>query len=159
MDSDKTIEELFRAEFRRLLGRLAPDYDRRYAQLTALRHVAHEEIAQALQPVFDQRLHEMPQSDLESKRQLCSWANDQLKTLGLAVRCEKTGRPGILVANPYRVGDQGGRYRLELRDEGGRMSRSYSGNNLPPLRLMEHSIRREPFAAKYRQTPESDRSR
>ncbi|MBE7506230.1 MAG: hypothetical protein HS101_08075 [Planctomycetia bacterium] len=86
----------------------------------------------------------MPQNTLAEKRRLASWINHELRHLGLAIRCDPSGLPGILVAMPGR-GDreEASRFRVEARDEDGRRFQSSSLGWAPRLELVEDPARRE----------------
>jgi hypothetical protein len=139
-----------------LIAGLPDDYDARAAALATLRRVTHEEIAAALEPALNRRLEAMPHDDLMAKRELAIWTNEQIKRLGLAIRCKRTGRPAILLGAADKAGDTEGRFRLELRDEDNRVIRTLSKRRLPHLELMEHPVRAESFSARYRRRTQSE---
>ena len=130
--------------------KLPKQYESAFARLQAASTTFHKELALAFEPLFNQKLREMPHDDLESKRRVCTWANEQLRMLGLTIRCPTTQRPAILVAIGSGESENAGRFRLETRDPDGRVARTVSSADVPELNLMEQPVREESFARSYR---------
>lgn len=130
------------------LGRSAANYDAVYAGVLDLRHQMQSGLATALQDVFNARLGEMPKTDYRQKQALASWVNSQLRELGFAIQCPKTGRPAILIADLRDAEDQQGRFRLEIRTVEGRRIRTMSATELPSLTLIEDEPRAEGLSKK-----------
>lgn len=127
------------------------DYNGQVERLRALRSSFHEELAAAFEPIFNAALEAAPHEDLESKRALCTAANDTLKSLGLAIRCPRTGQPVIMVADNRYEGDEAGRFRLEMRARSGHhATRTLSSPTLVQFELMEDPARPEPLARRHR---------
>lgn len=77
---------------------------------------ARQEVAAALEPSLNQRVHNQVQGTCDEKRFVAHWVNTDLASLGLAVSDPLTGRPSRLVI----VADvEGGRWRFAFRDKEG----------------------------------------
>lgn len=124
--------------------------EQRLNSLSESRRLFYEELAKASEAPLNAVIAEMDRGDLESRRALASWANERLRSLGLTVRCPRTGRPGILVVDTRDPNDTVGRYRIEVREPSGRMIRTVSARALPHLALMEDSPRSESFSRSFR---------
>jgi hypothetical protein len=112
------------------------------------RHDALAILAETLAPVLNAQLQSLPQETYEQKRSLASWTNHELHQLGLTIKCPRTGKPAILLADLRSQDDDTGRFRLEVRGDGSRRVRTYCGAELPDLELMEEPPRRETFAGR-----------
>lgn len=143
-------ERRFRRSLRELIELMPADYDRRSSGLRSLRHAFHDEIAVALAPAFNASLRERDQESLDSRRDLAVWAGEQLRALGLGVRCPRTHRPAHLTVDLRDRDDDKGRFRLEYRDESGRLVRTLSSAWLPEFVLVEQAPRLEVFARSFR---------
>lgn len=121
--------------------------DQRVKLLQALRNIFLEELAIVLTQPLNQYLRERVTDDLAERRELASTTNAWLRSLGLAIRCPRTGSPGILVVdfkNPQHPDVT--RFRIEIRDAHGRTRRHYTANALPDLELIPDTPRAEPLA-------------
>jgi hypothetical protein len=147
VEKEAEIKTRTRHAIRELIALCPDDNEGRSAAFLDMREAIHQEIAAALEPTLNKHLHSIDSSHAEAKRRLCTETNRQLRNLGLAIRDHRTGRPAILVADARTASDDKGRFRLELRDETGRIIRTLSSPTLPDhLELMEDSIREEPLA-------------
>lgn len=146
-----------RESLRDLLGDLPTGYESRAARISALRRVVHDEIAKALEPVFNDKLQTMPHATLAEKRELAAWANDELRRLGLAIKCHSTGKPAILLASQDRATDTAGRFRMETRLGQGRTTRTLNTRELQRFDLMPDAPRIEPLATRFRRGRGDDR--
>lgn len=113
------------------------------ARLKELRNLVHKHIAYVLEPVLNHELSRRPHNTLTEKQDLTRWANSQMRSLGVAVQCPKTGEPAILRAGVD--GGEGGRFQVELIDQSRGRSRTVSSSTLFPIQLMPHPERREPL--------------
>ncbi len=112
----------------------------------ALRQELVAALAAAVQPRLNAHLRSMPHETYGEKQALATWVNHELHNeLGLAIRCPRTGRPAILIADTRDGKDVQGRFRLEVHDERGRKARTYTASALPDLELMADPPRRESF--------------
>lgn len=145
VESEQDSEQVWRQAIRERVGGLAAEPKARLNALVNVRRVFQEEIAAAAEPALNAALVTEDRGDLQSRRELCSWANWQLRELGLAIR-DRTGRPAILLADPKDAGDDIGRFRLEHRDSDGRVAKTLASRSLPSLALMADPPRAEPFA-------------
>jgi hypothetical protein len=120
-----------------------------YAAVAAWQKELHSAIQALLierfEPAFNAQLASMPQATREEKKELCRWANAELRSLGLAIRCPKTGHAAILHTDlGYRP--EAGCFQLELtgQEHGRRRTRTFV--SLIPLELMPASPRVDPLA-------------
>lgn len=157
MDETDNLPE-WRRVVRQHLAAQTGSLDERLAALLDARRAFHAELAAAATPVLNAMLQQRDDGLLESRRKLCSWVNETLRMFGLAIRCPKTGVPSIVIANPRDQDDDRGRFRLEHRDEAGRVARTFSSVDTPALDLMEDPPRREALA-RHPPPPPSPRTR
>lgn len=135
-------------------------YDASKTAVLELIHSFKGSIAKAIERPLNEQIRKMPRSNLEEKQSLGVWVNEQLRELGLAIRCPKTDRPSTLVADQRDPSDEVGRFRLANQKEGGGFTRTFSSVELPALELMEDSQRREPGAEYHKkQREETKRGR
>jgi hypothetical protein len=129
---------------------LQQSYPENFSQLLnsarELRTAFHVSAASFLQKPFNVHLQSMPHETYEQKQAMASWANSQLRQLGLAIKCPKTGKPAILLADIKDANAVAGRFRLETRDDSGKRVRTLSSRVLPKFELMEDQVREEPLA-------------
>lgn len=144
--SDKSKELKWSSAIRDVLSELPVNYEESHRLLSAFRSVVLDEMAATLQPRLTKHLSQIPQETYVQKQAVASWVNHELRSLGLAIRCPKTGKPAILVADLRGDDDSGSRFRLEIRADDGRRTRTYSSKELPALDLMADAVREEPFA-------------
>ncbi len=118
-----------------------------YVELTqdleGLNHDFRREIAARLEPAMNAHVSAMPHDTYDEKKSLAKWVNEELRKYGLAVKCPKTGNPGLLVASP---GDnpETGRFQIDILTPDGKRKRTFSSVSLPTLELTEASARRSP---------------
>lgn len=128
----------------------------RLAALERLREIFHAELAAAAAPAFNATLKQMDRRNIESRRELSSWANTTCRTLGLAIK--SNGRPAIMVTERGGMHDTEGRIRLDSRDATG-ARRTSSSASLPTVELMFDPPRVEPLSRSYRRRTENDPTR
>lgn len=156
--TNDNLDDARRRAIHGLLATTAGDSEHRLEELQAVRQLFHDELASAAQPALNAVLREKDRDDVDARRGLCSWANKQLRLLGLAVN-DGTGRPSILIADSRDAEDLVGRYRLEHRDSSGRAIRTLTSATLPDLTLMPDPPRTESLARGFRKWPKDDPSR
>ncbi len=122
------------------------EFDRVFAEAKHVLSAAKESIIGWLTPALNVQLGRMPHVSYKEKQEAASWANHHLRELGLAIRCPKTGRPAILVADERGGEYNVSRFRLQIRDEHGHAKRTWSSQDVPTLQLMEDDPREEPIA-------------
>lgn len=142
-DHDSPSDLLLRRVIRTALSEGSREYEAVAHRVTRVRHLVHEELAAALSGPFASKLRQMDRRDLESRRELAAWANDQTRTWGLAIRCPATGAPSILIADARDEEGSPGRLRLQHRDHDGRVIRTCGSTSLPKFVLMEDLPRKE----------------
>lgn len=133
-----------------LASGLPADYEEFTAAARALGRCFHCELATAMQPRLNSHLRTLPSDTYAEKQYIATWVNEQLRELGLAIRCPKTGKPANLIADVQAGEDSASRFRLDVRtDEGGR-TRTFSSRDLFDLELMEDATRQEPLSRRFR---------
>lgn len=135
-DSDPTTQQL--RTLRELIQSLAkdarPGYDSVASRMLQLQGVFRTEAAAALSEPLNTKLSEMPSETYEHKKRIAAFANAELRQFGLAVRCPRTGQPGVLQANPGGHSETG-RFRIEVLDALGQRRHHTSAVELPELSL------------------------
>jgi hypothetical protein len=124
------------------------DWPAAASQGKELLSLAKRLVAHRLAVPLNARLQKQPQDSYQEKQEIVSWVNKELRELGLAIRCPRTGRPAILVADFRDNADDSSRFRFESRNDDNRRTRTFSGNHLTDLVLIEDELRPEPFAKK-----------
>jgi hypothetical protein len=109
-------------------------------------HLAQRMLAERLVPHFQRFVKEQPHATYEEKQRLALRVNELLGSVGLAVECPNTLRPGMLVADVGGRDGAASRFRLDTRDESGKRARSWGGRDLSGLRIIPDVSRREPLA-------------
>lgn len=122
-------------------------YEALRQRLIDARKLFHELLAERLTPAFNGHLAALPHETLEEKQALTRHANAEMRSLGLAIKCPRTGRPAMLHADRGRDPDTG-RFQVALIGSDGERARTVSANSLLALELMGHPERRE-GAAQY----------
>jgi hypothetical protein len=149
-EPDEPIKDAWLEEFGKMLSELPLDYAGFSKRATAMSHGFRAELAKAMEPRLNQYLRTLPSETYAEKQSLCSWVNGQLHDLGLAIRCPRTQRPAILVADVQGGPDSASRFRLDIRTESGQRTKTLSARQLPSLDLMEDEVRPEPIAKRTR---------
>ena len=114
-------------------------------ELTEMRRIFHEELAQRLQPSFGRWAEAQKFPAYESKQVFLRKANDFLAVLGLGFWDERSQSTGILVSS--RRGMERGAFQLEIRDGHGGAAPAWTSAELPPLRLAPRAERLRPSTA------------
>lgn len=134
------------------------DYASLKARLDAENAAFRGKLAAELAPALNARIQEMPHETYEQKKALANWVNEQLDSLGLAVKCPKTQLPARL------HGDTGswpeiGRFQFQVATGKGRPTRTVSTDKLPVIELVDASSSKE-LQGDWRQTvgPKESRS-
>jgi hypothetical protein len=109
-----------------------------FEDLAVVKRLLHEDrihrerLAARLQKPFNEFLRSLPHGTYREKRALCILANLVLRKFGLALRCPKTGRSSLLVANPGHHANVG-RFQLVNQDQQGDRVRTISTPELPEV--------------------------
>lgn len=118
-------------------------------QLQEARELVHEEVSRRLEIPLREYLEGRPQGTIRERQNLSRELNADLRSLGIAIKCPRTGEPGILqIDSGYRPQ---GRYQILIHDDKG-YRRTVSATKLPVFELRPNHTRREPMAeywAKY----------
>jgi hypothetical protein len=143
-----------------LFHELPASYAERYLALTEIRHVFLQVLAENLQNCLNEHLKSIPEDTLAEKQALATWVNEQLRSLGLAVRCPKTNLPGILTADfKDSANNEVSRFRVEVRNERRGRFKSMAVNTLFDLTLMEDAQRQEALSRGFKTRDHEDRQR
>jgi hypothetical protein len=143
-DHDERAEAELRRAIQRIAGSETRPYEHTRARLASTSRIVREELAAILQPAINGQAAAMPHETYEEKKTLANWINRELRQLGLAIRCPRTGEPCLLQAGPARD-HVVGRFRLDYMDESGRRHSPSSSVSLPQLELMPDPQVHTPF--------------
>ncbi len=144
------IAELFRRAIAPKVEELPKDYASRREALTALNDATRVAIAKALEAPLNAHAATLPQDTYEDKKTLAKWINAELRQFGLALKCDRTDRPCILVGNPGNRPDVG-RFMLQYMDERGKLHHPLTSVTLPKLELMTDDLARATYPNKGRE--------
>jgi len=138
----------------RLLDLLTPRTGETYNMLKGrlAELVMRQEIASLFKARFNERLRESAHATFEEKKSLSKWANGELRDLGLAIRCQKTGEQAIILGVTRRDPAAGG-FRLEAVFADGSRRITTCFNNLVDLDLMPARPRISPFQSHASRAP------
>lgn len=138
---------------RRVLELLAAteptEYPAFFDHLLALAVAVREELAARLSSRLAAQVRAMPHETYAEKQELAKWVNGQLRQLGLAVRCPKTGRPAILLAD-HGPDPEKGRFQVQTVHD---RKRTLSSVGLPEFIPMPADLRQD-----YVKTPRKKKS-
>ncbi len=125
---------------RELLSAADPvEYPACFDHLLALAVAVREELAGRLGPRLLAHARSLPQAAYAEKQELAKWVNGQLRQLGLAVRCPKTGRAAILLAD-HGPNPEKGRFQVQTAHD---RKRTLSSVELPEFALMPADLRQD----------------
>lgn len=145
-DAQTTIQARLREVFRDLPA----SYADRYEMLLALRREFHLQLAAALEPAINAELDSRAKGTIEDARELATWANQQVKQLGLTAT-DNTGRPANLIANWSNGKHTAVSFRLHAWDEPtGKYYYTATEKNPLQLKLTGGVTRLESFSRSYR---------
>ena len=137
------------AKLRRITELVAPrdreTYGALHKRLAEARELFHDLLAERLTEGFNAHLASLPSQTMEQKQQLTRDANADLRALGLAVKCPKTGQPAVLHADRGNHPAEG-RFQVALISAESNRKRTLSSPQLFSVELMGHPTRREPLA-------------
>lgn len=128
----------------------AKDYRAVMQRMLSAREKFHYLLAESLCEAFNANVALMPQKTLAEKQALTRRANLDLRMLGLAIRCPKTGEPAMLLAD-QGYDSETGRFQLRLVQGAQQHRVTVSSRLLPRLDLMEAPLRREALAETWQQ--------
>ncbi|WP_145027834.1 hypothetical protein [Caulifigura coniformis] len=141
MESDLvTLNELLQI-------RADQDFTSVVEQLRRAREVFYEAVASRFEEPLQKHLRSLAQDSYEEKKTLARWINGELRNLGLAVKCPKTGLDSMLCVSRDRATSTGA---FRLRPFVDNTRRTVSSVELFPMHLTPHFERIEPFADKWR---------
>ena len=138
-------EEARRLAIKLLFEDLPVEFSQRLAAMVKLRDIFHEELAIAMTGPLNEHFNGLPQNTLAEKAQTASYINGVLRSIGLTIQDQKTRLPALLVADVQsstKGGQEISRFRLEVRDEGGRAKRPLCVRYLPELCFMQDHQRK-----------------
>lgn len=120
-------------------------FDARFTELMELRTRVHEHIAREFEPLLNAHVAQLPQSTAAEKQVLVRRVNDVIRALGLAIKCPKTGMPGMLHAD-HGANAPNGRFQIHVFGSSLGRARSMSARDLFQLTLIPDVSRRHPLA-------------
>lgn len=124
-------------QIRELLEKPADaDYDRLIVELRELSELTRQEMAERLAPALTQRVKSMRQLTYEDKQRVATWINNEIRPLGLAVKCPATGQPGILIVDLGGAAGDVSRFRVESHDASGKRIRKFLAGELHTIDLV-----------------------
>ena len=129
-----------------LFAALPAAYDECRNKMRDLNLAFKSELASTFQTRFNHHIQTLPQNSYAEKQALASLVNHELHELDLTIKCPKTGKPAILVADIKDGHDGTSRFRLEIRSDDGRKVRTRTSTQLFDLELMAAMPRAEGLA-------------
>lgn len=132
-----------------LVESLPPAYLEAHAAANALNQAFHTALGKAIEQRLNPFLANQPQKTLEEKKELAMHVNADLRVLGLAVRCPRTGAAAVLIADAGDMDDASSRFRIESREER-RKIRSTVSLKDPNLEICPDT----PFTSRHRRDKE-----
>ena len=125
-----------------IMGSDALGFDEKHKRALIIRDIVGAELAICIAPSLNKQITETECPTLSSKRELCSWINNHLRVIGLAIR-QPLG-PSIVIADPSGVDqNDSGRFRFETRDRNNEKTRSASMPSLSSIELVADRPRLE----------------
>jgi len=101
-------------------------------------------ICVVLSAALNEEASARPHSTYEEKKELSRWINAELRQFGLALKCDRTDRPCLLMGNPG--GRPGiGRFVFEYTDDTGKRHHPLTSVELPGLMLMPDDLTRSSY--------------
>jgi hypothetical protein len=136
-----------RAMIRRALEDPSAEYATVKSKITSLMTILREEAASAIHRPLNQAAAILPQSTYHEKKVLANWVNSEMRGMGLALRCPKSGEPSIIQAtvghNP-----EAGKFRLDYVDIDGRHRNQTVSVRLPVLDPMPDTTTHVPHRSR-----------
>jgi len=118
---------------------LNEDYRRASMRLSKAREIFHEEVANQIAGPLNSYLSFQPAGTRLQKQDLSRWLNAELRTLGIAIRCPRTGQPAFLRGGPGHKEDQS-RFQICLIASP-QLGRTVTIADLPSLSFMGNPMR------------------
>ena len=116
---------------------LPPGYEQFLSEVAKITEILLRALSSQTESRLNGYLKTAPKGTLADKRALASRVNRDLRELGLAIRCPVTGGESILLADARDVHDEeGGRFRIEHRDDSGRKYRTAISSDELNLQLV-----------------------
>lgn len=120
------------------------EFNTRRIACRTLHSMIRSAVVIAFEPVLNEMAQSLPQATYEEKKALAKWVNAEIRELGLAIRCPKTGLPGILRGHAGGIPGVG-RFHVEVTDAQGVQRRTVTSTTLPKLDLMPDDLARAPY--------------
>lgn len=138
----KSIDAKLR-RIEQLLGeRKRDDYESLRDRLTEARELFHDMLAERFTEAFNAHLAAQPQATFREKQALTRDANADLRALGLAIRCPRTGEPADFHADVGHKPAEG-RFMVALVSNDRDRKRTVSSQHLFQVELRGNPNRRE----------------
>lgn len=112
----------------------AGDYASISNRLRQARHLFHEHLADLVTEPLNRHLATLPHEELIQKQEISKWVNMELRTLGIAIRCPKTGEPAFL-SGTQSSDSAHGRFQIRVASDPN-FKRTCSSKDLFRLDLM-----------------------
>jgi len=132
-----------RAVVREFLRESPADYAGMKTRVDALTTMVREEAAAAIREPLNLYAAGLPHGTYTEKKVLANWVNAEMRRMGLALRCPKSGQPSIIQAtighNP-----EAGKFRLDYIDAEGRHRNQTASVQLPQLNPMPDTTTHTP---------------
>lgn len=141
---------------RPLTAEPASNYEAARIEAKLIKDAAIQKIISVVAPTVNARLQSMPSQSYDDKRSVCQWLNQELRELGIAIKCPKTGDPAALHASDDC--GIGGRFRLRVDTPRGEHP-TVSFAKLPTLSFVPARPRRESFVDYWSARRQSDSAR
>lgn len=146
------------AAIQSLFKNLPDGFQERHAALKAIRNEFHACLARHFEEAMNVYAQQLPQNTLDEKRTTASIINGLLRSVGLTIRNEN-GRAALLVVDTLGPADpEVSRFRLEWRDDGGKVHRTGTKQYLEELTLIQEHPWQEFWAKRLGRKPR-DRER
>lgn len=121
-------------------------YEQAVARLRIARQEFHEEMARQYQLAMDEYLPSKSFDRYEQKRDFCRQVAEDMRAIGVAIRCPNTGLDAALTADASRRGSAG---IFRLRATGSQSKLTFSSVRPFAMQIVPHYVRIEPFAHKW----------
>lgn len=116
-DEPRNMESLLGELGAAMTPRVGEQYQEVRDRLRRASEAFHNLLAAELSGPFNAHFREAPKATLDEKRELARQSNADLRQLGVAIKCPKTGLPAFLGADGSRNEDRG-RFQLCMKRDG-----------------------------------------
>lgn len=114
-ESKDTIQELLKRACELVEDEKTCSYAELVMRLRDAQQAFHEAVAERFAPALNSHLGGLPSDRHTEKQAIARDVNADLRSLGLAIACPKTGKPAVLLASPGHEPSKG-RFQIGLID-------------------------------------------